>query len=227
MPNFSFSSAFLRGKLPSLLYHLRIDQAASHLGLGCLYRDQHFFDKASEQLSQAHDLIQELTSIEDSPDQQYRLGVTLTIHGEVLNRRAQLHIPGQSTPGDSRAALEKQQKAVRIFSQLECSISGPLRESTRRKLMETLISMADTLETLELHEESQAAIKEAQVIGNRALGEDNTSQLQLHQSIAACTKRTMDARRDLDDHTPILHIGSKICLHGLTNQALNGKKRSV
>jgi len=38
---------------PSLLYNLRTDQAASHLGLGCLYRDQHFFDKASEQLTQA------------------------------------------------------------------------------------------------------------------------------------------------------------------------------
>jgi len=40
--------------------------------------------------------------------------------------------------------------------------------------------MADTPETLELYEESQTAIKEAQVIGNRALSEDNTSQLHLH-----------------------------------------------
>jgi len=93
--------------------------------------------------------------------------------------------------------------------------------------METLISMTDTPETLELYEESQAAIKEAQVIGNRALGEDNTSQPHLHQSIAACTKHTMDTRRDLVDHTPPLHIGSKIRLHGLTNQALNGKKGTV
>ena len=90
--------------------------------------------------------------------------------------------------------------------------------------METLISMADTPETLELYEESQTAIKEAQVIGNRALSEDNTSQLNLHKSIAACTKHTMDARIDLDDHTPTLHIESKIRLHGLTNQALSGKK---
>jgi len=88
----------------------------------------------------------------------------------------ELNSPSQSIPGDSRAALEKQQKAVRIFSQLERSILGPLLHSTRRKLMETLISMADTLETLELHAESQAAITEAQVIGNRALGEDSTSQ---------------------------------------------------
>jgi len=145
---------------PSLLYHLRTDQAASHLGLGCLYRDQHFYDKASKQLTQAHDLIQELILIEarDSPDQRDRLAVTLTIHGEVLNRRAQLHTPGQSITSDSRAALEKQQKAVRMLSQLERSISGPLLISTRRKLMETLTSMADTLETLELHTEFQAAI---------------------------------------------------------------------
>jgi len=33
---------------PHLLYNLRTDQAASHLGLGSLYRDQHLFDKASE-----------------------------------------------------------------------------------------------------------------------------------------------------------------------------------
>jgi len=37
----------------------------------------------------------------------------------------------------------------------------------------------------------------------------------------------MDARRDLDDHTPTLHIGSKIRLHGLTNQAFNGEKGTV
>ena len=37
----------------------------------------------------------------------------------------------------------------------------------------------------------------------------------------------MDARRDLDDQFPALHIGSKIRLHGLTNQAFNGKKGTV
>jgi len=95
---------------PSLLYHLRTDQAASHLGLGCLYRDQHFFDKASKQLTLAHDLIQELILIEDSPDQQDRLGVTLTIHGKVLNKRAQLHVHDQSLTSDSRAALENSNK---------------------------------------------------------------------------------------------------------------------
>ena len=39
---------------PFLLYNLRTDQVASHLGLGCLYRDQHLLDKASGQLTQAH-----------------------------------------------------------------------------------------------------------------------------------------------------------------------------
>jgi len=60
--------------------------------------------------------------------------------------------------------LDKQQKAVQIFSRLERSISGPSLISTRRKLMETMISMADTLETLELHAESQAAIAEARAM---------------------------------------------------------------
>jgi len=212
---------------PSLHYHLRADQAASHLGLGCLYRDQHLLDKASEQLTQAHDLLQELILIEDSQELQELLGVTLTIHGEILNKQAQRHTPGQNRISDSRAALGKQQKAVRIFSQLERSISGPSLSSTRSKLMGTLTSMADTLETLELHTESQAAIAEARVIGNRALGDNSSCQLHLHQSIAACTKHTMNARRDLDDHTPTLHIGSKIRLHGLINQALNGKTGTV
>ena len=37
----------------------------------------------------------------------------------------------------------------------------------------------------------------------------------------------MNARKDLDDHTPTLHVGSKIRLYGLLNQTLNGKKGSV
>jgi len=88
--------------------------------------------------------------------------------------------------------------------------------------------MADTLETLELYEESQAAIQAAQAIGQKGKSEDNTSHLHLHQRIDACTKNTMDARRGLDDHTSsTLHVGSKIRLHGLINQTLNGKKGTV
>ena len=212
---------------PSLHYHLRTDQPASHLGLGCLYRDQHLLDKASEQLTQSHDLIQELILIKDSPDLHELLGVTLTVHGEALHRLALFHAPGQRRSRDSRAALEKQQTAVRIFSHLECSSLGPPLNSIRRKMMMTWTYMADTLDTLELHAESKTAIAEARAIGHRASGEDSTCQLHLQQSIDACTKHTMDARRDLDDHTPTLHTGSKIRLHGLINQAMNGRQGTV
>jgi len=212
---------------PSLLHHLRTDQAASHLGLGCLYRDQHLLDKASEHLTQAHDLIQELILIEDSPELQELLGVTFSVHGEVLNRLTLLHAPGQRRTRDSRVALGKQQTAVRIFSHLECSSLGPPLNTIRCKLMATWTSMADTLDTLEFHAESKTALAEAQAIGRRASGEDSTCQLYLQQSIDACTKHTMDARRDLDDHTPTLHIGNKIRLHGLINQAMNGRQGTV
>jgi len=37
----------------------------------------------------------------------------------------------------------------------------------------------------------------------------------------------MDARRELDDHTSTLHVGSKIRLHGLLNQTMNGKEGMV
>ena len=170
-----------------------------------------------EQLTKAHDLTQELISIEDSPGQQDRLGVNLTTHGEILN------MPDQATPEDGRNALDKQQRAVTIFRQLEQTTSGPLREQTLHKLMEALISMADTLENLELYKESQVAMQEAQVIGKRVQSENNTSSLHLHQQICASTKDTMDARRELDDHTSTLHVVSKIRLHGLINQTLNGK----
>jgi len=68
---------------------------------------------------------------------------------------------------------------------------------------------------------------EAQDIGNRAQRENITSPLHLHQQICACTKALMSARKELDDHTSTLHVGSKICLYGLLNQTLNGKKGSV
>jgi len=119
---------------PFLLYNLRTDQVASHLGLGSLYRDQHSFEKASEQLTQAHDLTQELIRVEDSPSQQDRLGVILTTHGEILNRRGQLQISGQTLPGDTRNALDKQQRAVRIFRSWN---RHHLRPSTRKDTPQT------------------------------------------------------------------------------------------
>jgi len=66
--------------------------------------------------------------------------------------------------------------------------------------MEALLAMTDTLEELELYKETQEAMRESQVIGKRAQYENNTSPLYLHQQIAASTKETMDARRELDDH---------------------------
>jgi len=174
-----------------------------------------------EQLTKAHSLTQELITIEDSPGQQDRLGVILTIHGKILNT------PQQAMPEDRRRALEKQQRAVTIFHQLEQTTIGPLREQTLRKLMEALLSMADTLENLELYKESQDAMRESQIIGKRAQIENNTSSIHLHQQIFANTKEMMDARRELDDHTSTLHAGSKIYLHGLLNQTMNGKKGTV
>jgi len=37
----------------------------------------------------------------------------------------------------------------------------------------------------------------------------------------------MDARRELDDHTSTLHVGSKIRLHCLINEIMSGKKDTV
>ena len=71
-------------------------------------------DKASEQFTQAHDLIQELMLIEDSPDLQELLGVTFTVHGEVLSRLALLHAPGQRRTRDSRVALEATERRANI-----------------------------------------------------------------------------------------------------------------
>jgi len=206
---------------PSLLYNLRTDQVAAHLGLGSLYRDQKLDQKAMEQLTKAHDPNQELITIEDSLGQQDRLGVILTTHGEFLNTLQ------QATPEDSRNALDKQQRAVTIFRQLAQTTIGLLREQTLCKLMEALLSMADTVENLDLYKESQGAMREAQIISKRAQTKNNTNSIHLHQQIFASTKETIDARRELDDHTSTLHVGSKIRQHGLLNQTINGKKGTV
>jgi len=91
--------------------------------------------------------------------------------------------------------------------------------------MESLMYMADTLKNLEIYAESQVAMQEARVIGKRAQNENITSPLHLHQQICACTKDTMEARRELDDHASTLHVRSKILLHGLLNH--NGKQGTV
>ena len=92
-------------KRPSLLYNLRIDQAAAHLGLCSLYRDQYLIHKALEQLTKAHDLTQELIIIENSPGQQDRLGVILTTHSEILEAIWCSEIQGIRARGHRRACV--------------------------------------------------------------------------------------------------------------------------
>ena len=134
---------------------------------------------------------------------------------------------GQASQQVTQIALIKQQRAVKIFRQLEENSTGPLRKTTLRRLSDSLISLSDTFESLDLYDESQAAMQEAQEIGEKARREDSNSPLHQQHSTLSCTKSTMNARKDLDDHTPTLHVGSKIRLYGLQNQTLNGKKGSV
>jgi len=135
---------------PPLLHNLKIDQVAAHLGLGSLHRDQHSLDKALDQLNEAYVLTEALIRFADSPGLQDKLGVILTTQGEVLNKQSQFHM----------TVLSKQQRAVKIFRQIKETTSGPLRELTLRRLMESLISMSDTLELLELYDESHVAMLE-------------------------------------------------------------------
>ena len=144
--------------------------------------------------------MEALISIADSPGLQDKLGVILTTQGEVLNSLAG-HRTGQASLLGTQTALNKQQRAVKIFRQLEETITGPLRELALRRLVDSLISMSDTLEFLDLYDESQAAMKEAQEIGEKARREDSTSPLHQHQKTHVCTKATMNARKELDDHT--------------------------
>ena len=147
---------------------------AAHLGLRSLYRDQQSMERALDHLNEALALTEALISIEDSPGLQDKLGVILTTQGEILNSLAG-HSTGQASLQGTQTALIKQQRAVNIFRQLEESITGPLRELTLRRLVDSLISMSDTLEFLDLYDESQAAMQEAQEIGEKARREDSNS----------------------------------------------------
>ena len=92
---------------------------AAHLGLGSLHRDQHSLDKALHHLNEAYVLTEELIKIADSPGLQDKLGVILTTQGEVLNKQSQFHMTGQTSLLGTHTALSKQQRAVKIFRQLE------------------------------------------------------------------------------------------------------------
>ena len=117
-------------------------------------------------MNEALALTESLISIKDSPGLQDQLGVILTTQGEILNSLAG-HSAGQASQQGTQIALIKQQRAVKIFRQLEESTTGPLRETTLRRLVDSLISLSDTFEFLDLYDESQAAMQEAQVIGEK------------------------------------------------------------
>jgi len=79
--------------------------------------------------------------------------------------------------------------AVVIFRQLEQTTIGLLRERILRRLVESLFSMADTLENLELHNESQEAMQDAQIIGKRAQLENLTCSLHQHKQKLPALKK--------------------------------------
>ena len=124
-----------------------------------------------EHLDKAHDFTQKLTTSEDSPGQQDRLGVILTMQGEILNKTK------KATPEDRRTGLEKLCMAVHVFCRLEKTMEGIGRERIRHRLAEALFSMEDTFENLELHDESQGAMKEGQSIVTKAQMETLPSSL--------------------------------------------------
>jgi len=67
-----------------------------------------------EHLKKAYALTQKLTTSEDSsPGQQDRIGVILTMQGEILNETK------KATPEDRYTGLEKLRMAADIFRRLE------------------------------------------------------------------------------------------------------------
>jgi len=94
--------------------------------------------------------------------------------------------------------------------------------------VETLLSLADTFESLELHVESQGALQEARSLVERKSQTENfPASLHHHQQGFASIKETKNARRILDQHTSTLHVGSKISLHGLQTKEMNEKEGTV
>jgi len=175
-----------------------------------------------EHLEKAHDLTKKLTTSRDSsPGHQDRLGVILTMQGEILNEAK------KATPEDRRRGLEKLLMAVKMYRRLDKTTAGMGRARILRRLVESLFSLADTFENLELHAESQGAMQEAQSIVEKSQMETLPNSLHQHQQGFASIKETKNARRDLDQHTSTLHVGSKICLHGLITQGMNGKEVTI
>jgi len=143
------------------------------------------------------------------------------MQGEILNEAK------KATPEDRRRGLEKLLMAVKMYRRLDKTTAGMGRARILRRLVESLFSLADTFENLELHAESQGAMQEAQSIVEKSQMETLPNSLHQHQQGFASIKETKNARRDLDQHTSTLHVGSKICLHGLITQGMNGKEVTI
>ena len=205
---------------PVLIDSLLTDQVGAYLGLGCLLKCRDQGREAMEHQEKAHDLTKKPTTSKDSsPGHQNRLRVILTMQGEILIKAK------TATPEDRRRGLEKLLMAVEIYRRLSQTTAGMGRERILRRFVESLFFLADTFENLELHAESQGALQEAQSIVKISQMETLPSSLHQHQQGFASIKETKNARRDLDQHTSTLHVGSKICLHGLLTQGMNGRER--
>ena len=160
---------------PTLIVTLQTDQVGAYLGLGCLLRNRNQDREAMEHLEKALDLTKRLiTSEGSSPGQQDKLGVILTMQGEILNETK------NATPEDRRRGLEKLRMAVEIYRRLNKTTAGMGRERILRCLVESLFSLADTFENLELHKEFQGAMQEAQSIGGKAQMETLPNPLHQH-----------------------------------------------
>jgi len=109
-------------------------------------------------LERAYDLTKKLTTSKDSSTgHQNRIGVILATQGEILNNAK------NTTPEDRRRGLEKQLEALGIYRRLAKTAAG----TGLRRLVETLFSLADTFESLELHVKSQGAMQEARSLVER------------------------------------------------------------
>ena len=85
-----------------------------------------------EHLEKAHDLTKKLTTSRDSsPGHQDRLGVILTMQGEILNEAK------KAIPEDRRRGLEKLLMAAKIYRRLDKTTAGMGRERILRRLVES------------------------------------------------------------------------------------------
>jgi len=125
--------------------------------------------------------------------------VILTTQGEILNNAK------NATPEDRWRGLEKQFVALGIYRRLNKIAVGMGTERILRRLVETLFSLADTFENLDLHAESQGAMQEARALVDKPHMEILPTSLHQHQQGFTSIKEIKYVRRVLDQHTS-LHL---------------------